>query len=30
MKTLKKLFAIWMDARTAYVKARMDRGHIIH
>jgi hypothetical protein len=29
MKTLKKIFASWMEARTAYVKARMERGYII-
>jgi hypothetical protein len=30
MKTLKKLFEAWMEARTAYVKARLERGYIIH
>jgi hypothetical protein len=30
MKTLKKFFEIWMDARTAYVKARLERGYIIY
>jgi hypothetical protein len=30
MKTLKKIFAIWVEARTAYVKARTERGHTIY
>jgi len=30
MKTLKNLFESWIEARSAYIKARFERGFFIY